>query len=44
MDVGGNLGSAAKVSAIDVEVAGSVLVSCHFFIEFLFSFLPCVVL
>ena len=35
MDDGGDLGSAAKGSAIDLEVAGSGLVSCRFF-----SFLP----
>ena len=40
MDTGGSLGSAAKGSAIDLEVAGSGPVSCHFFIPF--SFLPCV--
>ena len=43
MDAGINLGSAAKGSAIGLEVAGSGLVSCHFFIPFFFS-LPCVVL
>ena len=42
MDAGSDLGSAAKGSAIGLEVAGSGLVSCHFFIPF-FS-LPCVVL
>ena len=42
MDAGGDHGSAAKGSAIDLEVAGSGLVSCHFFIPF--SFLSCVVL
>ena len=43
MDDGGDLGSAAKGSAIDLEVASSGLVSCRFsFIPF--SFLPCVVL
>ena len=30
MDAGGNIGSAAKGSAIGLEVAGSGLVSCHF--------------
>ena len=39
-DAGGDLGSTAKGSAIDLEVAGSGLVSCHFFIPF--SFLSCV--
>ena len=39
---GGNLGSAAKGSAIDLDVAGSGPVSCRFFIPF--SFLPCVLL
>ena len=42
MDAGGNLGSAAKESAIDLEVAGFGPVSCRCFIPF--SFLPCVVL
>ena len=42
MDAGGNLGSAAKGLAIDLKVAGSGPVSCHFLIPF-FS-LPCVVL
>ena len=42
MDADSDLGSAAKESAIGLEVAGSGLVSCRFFI--LFSFLPCVVL
>ena len=42
MDAGGDLGSAAKGSAIDLEVAGSGPISCRFFIPF--SFLPCVVL
>ena len=44
MNAGGNLGSAAKGSAIDLEVAGSGLVSCRLFIPLIFSFLPCVVL
>ena len=30
MDAGGDLGSAAKGSAIDLEFAGSGPVSCHF--------------
>ena len=30
MDAGGDHGSAAKGLAIDLEVAGSGLVSCHF--------------
>ena len=38
VDSGGDHGSAAKGSAIDLEVAGSGPVSCHFFIPF--SFLP----
>ena len=38
MDAGGNLDSAAKGLAICLEVAGSGLVSCHFFIPFSFSF------
>ena len=42
MDAGGDHGSAAKGSAIDLEVADSGPVSCHFFIPFSFS--PCVVL
>ena len=42
MDVDSYLGSPAKVSDIGLEVAGSGLVSCCFFIPF-FS-LPCVVL
>ena len=37
IDAGGNLGSAAKGSAIGLEVAGSGLVSCHFFIPFSFN-------
>ena len=41
MNAGSNLGYAAKEPTIDLEVAGSGLVSCHFFIPF--SFLPCVV-
>ena len=36
MDVGRNLGSAAKEPTIDLEVAGSGLVSCRFFIPFPF--------
>ena len=36
MDAGSDLGSAAKGLAIDLEVTGSGLVSCRFFI--LFSF------
>ena len=39
MDAGSDLGSAAKRSAIGLEVAGSGPVSC-----IPFSFLPCVVL
>ena len=35
MNAGCDLGSAAKGSAIDLEVAGSDLVSCCFFIPFL---------
>ena len=42
MDAGDDLGSAAKGSAIDLEVAGSGLVSCRFVIPF--SYLPYVVL
>ena len=43
MDAGGDLGSAAKGSAIGLGVAGSGPVSCFcFFIPF--SFLPCIVL
>ena len=42
MDAGGDIGSAAKGSAISLEVAGSGPVGCRFFIPF--SFLPCVVL
>ena len=42
MDAGSDLGSVAKGSAIDLEVADSGPVGCHFFI--FFSFLPCVVL
>ena len=42
IDAGNDFGSAAKGAAIGLEVAGSGLVSCHFFISF-FS-LPCVVL
>ena len=38
MDADGNLGSAAKGSAIGLEVDGSGPVSCRFFIPF--SFLP----
>ena len=40
MDAGGDLGSAAKGLAIDLEVAVSGLDSFHVFIPF--SFLPCV--
>ena len=39
MDAGSNLGSPAKRSDIGLEVAGSGLVSCRFFIPF-FS-VPC---
>ena len=42
MAAGGDLGSAAKGSAMDLEVAGSGPVSLRFFIPF--PFLPCVVL
>ena len=42
MDAGGDLGSAAKGSAIGLGVAGSGPVSCCFFIPF--SFLPFLVL
>ena len=42
MDAGSDLGSAATGLAINLEVAGSGLVSCCFFIPF--SFLLCVVL
>ena len=42
MDAGGYLSSAAKGSAIGLEVAGSGPFSCRFFIPF--SFLPFVVL
>ena len=42
MDAGDDHGSAAKGSAIDLEVAGSGPVSCRFFIPL--SFLSCVVL
>ena len=42
VDAGGDLGSAAKESAIGLGVASSGLVSCCVFIPF--SFLPCVVL
>ena len=42
MDADSDLGSAAKELAIGLEVAGSGLVSCRFFIPF--SFLLCVVL
>ena len=42
MDAGGDLGSAAKGSAIGLEVVGSGPVTCHFFIPF-FS-LPCIIL
>ena len=42
MDTGGDHGSAAKGSAIDLEVVGFGLASCRFFIPF--SFLPHVVL
>ena len=42
MDAVGDHGSAAKGLAIDLEVAGSGPVSCHFFIPF--SFLPHVAL
>ena len=42
MDTGSNHDSAAKGSAIDLEVAGSGPVSCRYFIPF--SFLSCVVL
>ena len=41
MDVGSDHGSAAKVSAKDLDVAGSGLVGCHFSLP---SSLPCVVL
>ena len=34
MDAGGDLGSAAKGSAIDLEVAGSGPISYHFVIPF----------
>ena len=36
MDAGSDHGSAAKGSAIDLEVVGSGLVSCHLFIPFSF--------
>ena len=36
MDAGGDLGSAAKGSAMGLEVAGSGPVSCHFFHTLLF--------
>ena len=36
MDAGGNLGSAAKESAIELEVAGSGPASCKFFHTLLF--------
>ena len=36
MDDGGDLGSAAKGSAIDLEIAGSGPVSCRFFHSLLF--------
>ena len=42
INAGSDLGSAAKGAAIGLEVAGSGLVSCHFFIPF-FSW-SCVVL
>ena len=36
MEAGGDLGSAAKGSAVDLEVAGSGPVSCRFFHSLLF--------
>ena len=38
MDAGGNHGSAAKELAIDLAVAGSGPVSCHFLFPPLFSY------
>ena len=41
IDAGGSLGLAAKGLAIDLKVAGSGPVSCHFFIPFFFIMCSC---
>ena len=41
IDAGGSLGLSAKGLAIDLEIAGSGPVSCHFFIPFFFIMCSC---